>query len=81
VKLSVRFGMNPDAPAGMVIVPSGVTVVPVAVNVSVRSTVDAVSTQTDEVLFGVSGELDPMTIRPAGENAAEFVNCTMPMRI
>lgn len=36
---------------------------------------------TDETLFGVSGELDPMTVRPAGENAAEFVNCTMPMRI
>jgi DNA polymerase III sliding clamp (beta) subunit (PCNA family) len=36
---------------------------------------------TDEVLFGVPGELDPMTIRPAGENAAEFICVCMPLRL
>ena len=36
---------------------------------------------SDEVVFGMSGELDPTTLRPAGENAAEFVGVVMCMRI
>ena len=52
------------------------------VGVNAKYVLDCLSAlDTDEVLFGVSGELDPMTIRPAGENAAEFVGVTLPLRL
>jgi DNA polymerase-3 subunit beta len=35
----------------------------------------------DEVTIGLSGELDPAVLRPAGEQSREFVAVVMPMRI
>ena len=40
------------------------------------------SIEDEEVLFGISGELDPATVRPAGESSREsYVAVVMPMRI
>ena len=35
----------------------------------------------DEVTLGLSGELDPAVLRPAGIGSDEFVAVVMPMRI
>ena len=35
----------------------------------------------DEVTIGLSGELDPAVLRPAGEGSEDFVAVVMPMRI
>lgn len=40
-----------------------------------------VAVDTEEVLFGVSSELDPMMLRPNGDTSSDYVAVVMPMRI
>ncbi len=55
---------------------------PVAIGLNARYLLDALGAMdADEVLLGVSGELDPALLRPAAAARGEYTAVVMPMRV
>ena len=74
---------SPDSGEGFDEVPAEYEGVELTIGFNARYFLDVLSAiDDDEVLLGVSGELDPAVIRPGGESAAKnYLSIIMPMRI
>jgi DNA polymerase-3 subunit beta len=89
VKLTLTSGKmrfeseSPDSGEGFDEVPAEYDGAELTIGFNARYFLDVLSAIDDEeILLGVSGELDPAVIRPGGESAAKsYLSIIMPMRI
>lgn len=89
VKMAIIKGLvrvsseSPDSGEGVDEVAVDYDGAPITIGFNAKYVLDALGAlASDEVTLSLTGELEPMVVRPAGESdGAEFLACVMPLRV